>query len=192
MCGHQPGTRFVRSPNDCHGGLTFGRSASQSRSLTTPGVASPRRERPSKNVYWTRYSRARVGQNGNKRTFPLCPQRFRTWPPVDTQKAILILKGSAPRSEQHGIFLQNVTFNPTWICRDSIVVAVTRPAEGAGAPEVVNARGAGIPKPAWLKRLKNSARNCKFHRSVKRVALKRERSNDRYPGPINMFRPAFP
>ena len=132
------------------------------------------------------------GKTENKRTFPLCPQRFRTWPPVDTQKAIRILKGSAPRSEQHGIFLQNVTFNPTWICRDSIVVAVTRPAEGAGAPEVVNTMGAGIPKPAWLKRLKNSARNCKFHRSVKRVALKRERSNDRNPGPINIFRPAFP
>src|ERR1700730_17836190 len=50
----------------------------------------------------------------------------------------------------------------------------------------------GKPKFAWLKRLKNSPRNCKLFDSVKRKLLSTERSHCCRPGPCAIFLPAFP
>src|ERR1043166_2667492 len=50
----------------------------------------------------------------------------------------------------------------------------------------------GLLRFVWLRALKNSARYCRFHRSVMRKFLCADKSILKVPGPVRMFRPAFP
>src|SRR5579871_4267661 len=50
----------------------------------------------------------------------------------------------------------------------------------------------GLEKFGWLRRLKNSARNCKFTCSPRFVSLKAEKLNSLKLGPLSEFRPRLP
>ena len=50
----------------------------------------------------------------------------------------------------------------------------------------------GVPKVAWFKRSKNSARNCSDFDSVIRVSLMMEKSRLDQEGPVKVLRPRFP
>src|SRR5258707_15190129 len=50
----------------------------------------------------------------------------------------------------------------------------------------------GLRKLAWLKMLKNSARNSSFNRSLMAVVLAKARSKLTYPGPRKKFRGYVP
>jgi len=50
----------------------------------------------------------------------------------------------------------------------------------------------GMLRLVWFNRLKNSARNCRPNRSVRRVFLNKEASKEASPGDVRMSRPAFP
>jgi hypothetical protein len=62
------------------------------------------------------------------------------------------------------VALYQISFNPNWTCRDAVEVLVIAPAVPK-TPEGVNAIRFGVLKLARFRRLKISARNCRFNRS---------------------------
>src|ERR1700732_4090693 len=78
--------------------------------------------------------------------------------------------------------------NCTW--RDVVDVLVMAPAVGE-TPEGGKTTGFGKLKFARLRRLKISARNCRFSRSRIRVSFSTEKSHVASPGPINVSLPTF-
>src|SRR5579859_4238790 len=83
------------------------------------------------------------------------------------------------------------SFNPNCTCRDVVVVLVITPAV-LETPDGVNATSFGILKFARFSRLKISARNCRFSRSLSLVSLSVEKSQLASPGPRSVLRPRFP
>src|SRR5579884_3200284 len=70
------------------------------------------------------------------------------------------------------------SFKPNWICLDVVRVDVMTPAVWAGTVEAdVNTTGFGVPRFAWFRILKNSARNCSRMRSVNAVVLSADKSS---------------
>src|SRR5207245_10198765 len=69
-------------------------------------------------------------------------------------------------------------------------VALMRPKESSAPRSFVN-KIAGFAKFGWFRKLKNSARNCTSARSVSRNIFTTEKSQLRYPGARNVFRPPF-
>src|ERR1700674_1910 len=89
-------------------------------------------------------------------------------------------------------------FNPNWISLPGVCVEVIWPKPGTGPPvEEIASRlpPAGGAKLVWLKRLKNSARNCmlKFSENfLIGISLIMEKSKLTNPGPMSVLRPKFP
>src|SRR5947207_2322470 len=88
--------------------------------------------------------------------------------------------------------LQNTSFRPNWMVRAIPTVLVIRPAVGVRFPRASNTEFAGLAKFAWLKMLKNSARNWMFLFSANAVLLSSEKSTLLNRGPMSVCLPAFP
>src|SRR5712692_5692562 len=80
---------------------------------------------------------------------------------------------------------QNVRRNPICMIRGALVLSM-RP--GFAAPMLAR----GVPRLAWLKALNISQRYCNSADSLTRNFLNRAQSRFQLPGPLRMFRPAFP
>src|SRR5271165_2594188 len=76
---------------------------------------------------------------------------------------------------------QKISFNPNWIWREVVVVAVINPAVGLMAP-FEKTVALGVPRLVWFSTLKTSARNCRWDRSVIAVSLNSEASTSAKPG----------
>ena len=59
-------------------------------------------------------------------------------------------------------------------------------------PDGVKTIRFGVLKLVWFRMLKNSARNCRFNRSLTLVSLMAEKSQSKRPGPVSVSRPKFP
>src|SRR3989442_401797 len=82
---------------------------------------------------------------------------------------------------------QNVSRRPDWMSRAAVEVEVIRPT-WEGTLMLL----AGMSKFAWLSMLKNSERNSRFIRSVRRVFLNTPASQLKKPGPNSMLRAELP
>lgn len=91
------------------------------------------------------------------------------------------------------MFIHHSSFIPNWIWRDVVAVEVITPAVGE-TPDVADEYTTvfGVPKLAWFRMLKNSARNCRRNRSEIAAFLSAEKSTVVRPGPINVSRPTLP
>src|SRR5271157_879044 len=79
-----------------------------------------------------------------------------------------------------------MNLNPNWISRSVVAVFVILPK--VPEPSVPP----GVPKVAWLGRLKNSARNSSAFDSLIRVSLITEKSRLFQFGELKVLRPRFP
>src|SRR5215475_4492033 len=83
------------------------------------------------------------------------------------------------------------SFRPNCTCREVVAVLVMTPAVGE-IPDGVKATSFGILKFARFNKLKISARNCRFSRSLIFVSFIVEKSHVASPGPRSVFLPRLP
>src|SRR5258706_8290637 len=85
-----------------------------------------------------------------------------------------------------------LNLSPNWIRLESVLVEVISPAVAGTPPCRSKSTIFGVSKLAWLRALKNSARNCVFSLSLILKFLKREKSRFESPGAVSVLRPRFP
>ena len=94
---------------------------------------------------------------------------------------------------------QNISFKPNWTCRGVVASVVISPADRThtvvrrgGGSLFTKTIALGLPRLVRLNRLKISARNWRFMRSLSFVFLKTDKSKSPRPGPEYTPRPKFP